>query len=121
MYISKHFTTAEFTCRCGCGQCIIDISLINLCEDFRIIVNKPMIVHSVNRCEKHNERVQGFSTSKHLEGLAMDFHVAGMSIKELHEIASKHHAPSDILFGGLGIYSWGVHVDVSNFRRWSGK
>ena len=115
MKLSKHFISEEWICKCGCGQCIVNGNLLKMAEAFRERVKKWMIVHCVNRCPEHNENVGGVKNSKHVKGEAMDFHVRKMPMKELHTIAL---SSEDILTGGVGIYDWGVHIDVGTKRIW---
>lgn len=118
--VSEHFSRDELVCHCGCGQCIIDNPLIAMAEAFREFIDKPMITHCVNRCVFHNKRVGGAKQSWHIVGKAMDFHVAGMSNKELHKIAKRAWKDKFILTGGLGIYDWGIHIDSAGYRTWKG-
>jgi uncharacterized protein YcbK (DUF882 family) len=114
--ISEHFTKAEFTCRCGCGQCKIDYDLVEQLEFIRNMIGLPVIVHCVNRCKEHNKNVGGVNNSQHIKGHAADFHVKGLSIKALHDIVRGNHGR--FLKGGMGLYDWGVHIDTGRFRKW---
>ena len=118
--ISKHFSISEIACHCGCSQAIVNKELIEMAEKLRNLTGLPMIVSSVNRCTKHNSNVGGVSNSLHLSGSAMDFHIKGIPVSKLHEIALAHHTKDGILKYGLGIYSWGCHIDVGKFRIWEG-
>lgn len=118
MKASKHFSLSEITCRCGCGQVIIDKELYIILEAFREhIGNKRMITHCVNRCVLHNDNVGGVSNSKHIPGKAWDGHVHGLDNEKLHEIAKQAY-DEDIISGGLGFYSWGIHIDSGKKRTW---
>ena len=72
--LSVHFRRAEQACRCGCGLYVHRPQLLDLAEKVRSILQTPMIVTSGTRCVSHNTRVGGSPTSKHLQGLAMDFY-----------------------------------------------
>ncbi len=122
MKVSEHFSKDEIKCHCGCGQDFVDPALYDMAEKFRKVVGRAMITHCVNRCPKHNREpgIKGHPKSKHLTGSAMDFHCSGMSVDELHEIAISCHSGSGILSGGLGLYSYGIHIDTGSFRRWQG-
>ncbi|MDP2158456.1 MAG: DUF882 domain-containing protein, partial [Nitrospirota bacterium] len=50
--------------------------------------------------------------SYHMQGLAVDFSVSGMSKNTLTEIAKSFYA------GGVGKYSEFVHIDVGPIRYW---
>lgn len=120
MKLSKHFDKeTEWMCKCGCEQCFVNRPLLAMAEKFREFVDKPVIVHCVNRCEKHNDNVGGARNSLHLKGIAMDCHVRDMSVRELHKIAQMLHTEDGLFWGGLGYYpSWGIHFDVGRFRTW---
>ena len=55
--ISKHFDESEATCKCGCGQCIINPALVGLLEAIRARFMQPVTVYSWNRCEDWNSQV----------------------------------------------------------------
>jgi uncharacterized protein YcbK (DUF882 family) len=117
-YVSPYFTKTEFKCRCGCGQAIINNDLVSMLDNIRYRIGLPIIIHCVNRCEKHNKAVGGVSTSKHILGNAADFHVRDMSIVKLHEYLTHNHEIQNIVTGGLGLYDWGVHIDTGRYRSW---
>lgn len=84
--ICKHFTLKEFKCKCDnrfcCGYpAYLNANLLENAEKLRSYLNKPMIISSAIRCEKHNLRVGGTSGSRHLKGKAIDFYSNGF--KEL--------------------------------------
>lgn len=115
MKLSKNFSTEEWVCKCGCGQLKINGELVDMMQKFRDRIGKPVVVHCVNRCPDHNAEVGGVQDSKHVDGKGCDFHVRGMSMKELHATAL---SSEDILTGGIGLYDWGVHADVGPKRTW---
>lgn len=116
--ISKDFSMVEWQCRCSCGQSIIEADLVEMMQKFRDRVKKPVIVHCVNRCKEHNEKVGGVPKSLHIEGKACDFHVKGLTIPELHAIAI---TSEDIFTGGIGLYDTFVHVDIGSKRYWDNR
>jgi uncharacterized protein YcbK (DUF882 family) len=118
MMLSKNFSTVEWECRCGCGQCIVEPALVNMMQSFRDLVKKQVVVHCVNRCPKHNEEVGGVLGSYHTLGQACDFHVKGFTIPELHSVAL---TSEDIFIGGIGIYDTFVHVDIGKKRQWDNR
>lgn len=119
MKISENFFEYEIICHCGCGQDYVVPELYDMAESFRIIVGSPIAVHCVNRCVEKNNEVGGSKHSYHLTGAAMDCHATKLVIEKLHEIAKAHHAEDSVLYGGLGIYSWGIHIDIGPFRGWN--
>lgn len=126
--VSEHFYVHEVECRCGCGQCIKNDKLLQMVENFRAYLNETfseklgheigITPHSVNRCKKHNDSVGGASDSLHLIGQAMDLHVNGLPKKKLHKLAKKLWSDKNILYGGLGLYNYGIHIDVGEYRFW---
>lgn len=82
----RHFTRAEFACRCGrCGGFPAEPkeALIRIAEDVREHFDSPTVVSSGVRCAAHNAAVGGVANSRHLAGKAMDFAVAGRSAAEV--------------------------------------
>lgn len=63
----KYFTHNELACRCCQHMKVMDSFLVKLTE-LRQAWNKPMIVNSCCRCQKHNDSVGGASKSFHLFG-----------------------------------------------------
>jgi len=117
---SAHFSLEEISCRCGCGQKIVDPALYKILERFRAFIgDRVMTTHCVNRCEVHNADVGGHPNSPHLTGNAWDGHVKTLSIKQLHKKAKEAYE-KNILSGGLGFYRWGIHIDSWRKRTWHG-
>lgn len=117
--MSEHFSRSELACRCGCNQLIDENVPLDLLEFLRKYFDKPIIVHCCMRCEPHNKRVGGVDKSHHTTSSAVDFHVKGLSIKELHRDMKTIYAEKVYPNMGLGIYDWGVHVDLKGRRTWS--
>jgi uncharacterized protein YcbK (DUF882 family) len=117
---TEHFSFEEIQCHCGCGQAIINAALLEMAEALRAYLGQPMITHCINRCVAHNAAVGGEKNSYHIKGWAMDFHCAGISMKELHEKCIGLWKSRSILTGGLGIYEWGIHIDSGPYRTWNG-
>lgn len=125
MIYPKNFTYKEFTCPCGCGLNCVSKKLVAALQELRDLIDKPIIINSACRCEKHNAEVggvpkkaDGSGGSLHMKGIAADIHVEGMSSKSLATEAEKIAAFKN---GGIGIYSTFVHVDVRGHRaRWLG-
>lgn len=73
------------------------------------------------RCHKHNAQTPGASpNSKHKLCIAMDLQAVGNSVSAL-----RLYNVADALIGdqgGVGIYSWGIHIDHRGFRsRWDSR
>ena len=73
------------------------------------------------RCPRHNASIKNASpNSKHKQAIAMDIQAVDHSVspKKLYDAADKLIGDQ----GGVGIYSWGVHIDSRGFRsRWDSR
>lgn len=68
------------------------------------------------RCPVHNANVGGVANSLHLTGNAADLH-SNKSPEEMAKIAEEVMGNT----GGIGIYSWGIHIDTRSAKsRWNG-
>ena len=116
--ISEHFSRAEFSCHCGCGFDDVSLHLVSALQCLRIVLDEPIHIVSGCRCSKRNTECGGVKDSQHLRGTAADIRVDGLSPKKLAEFIESHNAFN---FGGMGIYSTFLHVDVrQGHARWRG-
>jgi uncharacterized protein YcbK (DUF882 family) len=104
--LSKNFNRSEFACGCGCGYDDISQSLVDKLQELRDLVGKPVIVTSGCRCHAYNRHIRGVINSPHLEGLAADIQVEGISPFTLAVIANR------IDYIRIGIYPKHIHIDV---------
>lgn len=116
----KYFGRHEFACKCGkhCDGFPVEPSesLVKFLDNFRSAVGQPVYINSGIRCKQHNINVGGASNSRHTFGDAADIRCIGKTPQELYDIACKM-LPN----GGVGIYSWGIHVDTRGQKaRWKG-
>lgn len=119
--LSEHFDEREFLCRCGCGggQGKIHRHLVLGLQMLREIVGRPVVLTCAYRCPKHNAAVGGVPNSYHVQGMAADIYVTGLTPYELAGQAAR----VPLFFqGGIGIYPKRgfVHLDVGTKRRWMG-
>lgn len=119
----RYFTRAEFRCPCGkCGGFPVepDEKMVRTVDAIRAKLGKPIgIVDSGGsgvRCPEHNVAVGGVATSYHLKGMAADLHCATATPAEMKKAAEAVMGKT----GGIGLYSWGIHVDVGKYSRWNG-
>ena len=115
MKLSAHFDSSEFACRCGCGGLNngagVNPRLVEVLERMRRACNRPLELSCGYRCPFHNAEVGGVSNSQHLYGTAADVQCPeGMTPWELFELAK------DCGADGVGLYDWGVHVDVRGYK-----
>lgn len=118
-YVSKYFRREEFACKCGrhCNGFPVepDEELLKVLDEIRETVG-PVYVNSGIRCKLHNANEGGASNSRHLYGDAADIRCAGKTPRQLYDIACKL-----LPKGGVGLYSWGIHVDTRGYQaRWTG-
>ncbi|MBN2327421.1 MAG: hypothetical protein JXR73_09720 [Candidatus Omnitrophica bacterium] len=118
--LSRNFSLWEFECRCGCGFGDIKPLLVSSLQKIRDHFGKPVHVNSGCRCAEHNRRVGGSKISQHLYGLAADIRVEGATPEETARFAVTLAPFRD---GGIGVYAWGVHLDIRHEgpARWGRK
>jgi len=121
-WIGHFWKQEEFTCRCGCGRDEVHPFLIQLADDVRRHIGVPMDCNSGVRCEDHNRSVGGRSSSLHLptganhQGHAGDFTFCDntitnrVNVLRLYILFESFGRKYEAL--GIGLYRWGVHVDV---------
>lgn len=116
MNVSEHFTLQEIACH-HCGVNGAKPELIDALEKLRWLLNRPIIVDDAYRCPTHNAEVGGVSNSQHVQGIAADIKVNGMTCKELYLVIRESE-----LFGGVGVdeHKGYVHVDLRpGSHRWT--
>ena len=108
----------KFACPC-CNVTNIHPQLATALEKLMELFDmRRFKVHSGYRCAKHNEVVGGSPTSRHLTGQAIDFHITGLTLRDMYEVAQSLR-----VFKGIGVYKqWnnpGLHCDTRKGRaRW---
>lgn len=122
-WTSKHFTREEFRCQCGGKYCngfpaepspVLLSKLDLIREELGVPITIVESGGSGVRCPTHNAKVGGVANSEHLYGNAADLH-AGVSPQRMKQAAEKVMGNT----GGIGVYSWGIHVDVGKYSRWT--
>ena len=119
----RYFTRAEFKCKCGGKYCNgypaePDERMVRIADAIRKRIGKPITVNSGLRCKTHNANVGGVSNSQHLYGTAADLGCpSGCTPSQMASIAEEIMGET----GGIGIYSWGIHIDTRSTKsRWNG-
>ena len=119
----RYFTREEFKCKCGGRYCNgypaeIDMSMVKIADAIRERIGKPITVNSGIRCKTHNANVGGVSNSQHLYGTAADLGCpSGCTPSQMASIAEEIMGDT----GGIGTYSWGIHIDTRSTKsRWNG-
>lgn len=115
----KYFKRHEFACKCGkCGgfPAPVSESLVRVLDTLRERFGTPIHVNSGVRCKAHNVSVGGSKDSRHIYGDAADIKTDTISPKTMYEAAC-----ALLPDGGVGLYSWGIHVDTRGYKaRWNG-
>ena len=111
----------SWRCQCGgrfCSGFPVEPSegTVALLQKFHDHFGVPIRRHSGIRCPGYNSTIPGASPhSKHRLGMAYDFHMDGVSPRELYDFGEELLGNS----GGLGLYSWGIHIDDRPLKgRW---
>jgi len=121
--ISTNFNREEFRCKgtnCddkgnNCGFATVDVELLAVLENLRSTYHHPIKINSACRCPKHNKDVGGEENSKHMQGIAADIVVIGVSPAKVYQYLSGKY-PGKY---GLGSYPSWVHIDVRPTQaRW---
>ena len=114
--ITPHFKVREFACSDGSDPVFISTALVDILENIRVHFGAAVHIHSGYRTVRFNSSLKDSSKkSRHMFGLAADLHVDGHSHQEVYNYACQLLGDH----GGVGLYSWGVHIDVrTNKSRW---
>lgn len=118
----KYFKKQEFACKCGkyCDgyPAEIDMNMVKIADQIREKIGKPITINSGLRCKTHNSNVGGVSNSQHILGNAADLGCpSGCTPTQMASIAEEIMGDT----GGIGIYSWGIHIDTRSTKsRWNG-
>lgn len=118
----RYFKKSEFKCKCGkyCSgyPAEVDLAMVSIADAIRAKLGKPLNVNSGLRCKRHNANVGGASNSQHMYGTACDLGCpSGVTPKQMYDIAEEIMGNT----GGLGLYSWGIHIDSRSTKaRWKG-
>ena len=124
----QYFTREEFRCQCKGRYCNgfpyePEETLVKICDEIRRRAGVPVSIVTAGgsgvRCPTHNANVGGVSNSLHLYGKAADLH-SSLSPQQLKAIAEDVTAEMIPGQGGIGLYSWGIHVDTGKYSRWNG-
>lgn len=103
--LSEHFSRHEFTCHCGCGNADVSSELVETLEQIRARFGAPVVVTSGRRCESHNRKCGGVTSSQHLVGTAADIHIEGGTPQQIAD-----YAETILPAGCIGIYPSDVHA-----------
>ena len=116
--LSAHIQVHEVACSDGSRPVFISQTLIDILENIRVHFGRPLHIDSGYRTVSYNSKIKNSSPkSQHCNGLAADLHVDGHTHQEVYNYACQLLGDH----GGVGLYSWGVHIDVrADKSRWKG-
>ena len=124
----EFFTREEFRCQCRGKYCNgfpvePDETMVRTVDEIRRRLGVPVSIVDAGgsgvRCPTHNANVGGVANSEHLYGRAADLH-SGASPARMKQVAEEVMAEMLPGRGGIGLYSWGIHVDTGKYSRWNG-
>ncbi len=124
----QYFTRAECRCKCGGRYCNgypaeMSETTMLVADEIRRRAGVPLNNNSALRCKQWNAQQPGAAAnSNHMTGHAIDLAPinGNISVAALQRIAAEVMAEKLPGRGGLGKYSWGVHVDDGKYSRWNG-
>lgn len=117
--LTKNFSRREFACKCGCGFDAIDPRVVAIAQAVRSAINEQVWVNSGCRCQAHNKKVDGVSSSYHTTGAAADLACASGGLRlyaAIKDLYARGKLP------GLEYCKWYkkqnfVHIDVGKKRN----
>lgn len=102
----NHFKNSEFTCKCGCGETVIDDELLYMLNKAREFAKIPFVISSGYRCENHPESKKN-PTSSHIKGLAVDIKCEDSNTRAIMMDALVYAE-----FERYGLHKSFIHVDI---------
>lgn len=112
--LSKDFNLQEFECTHPEHRHVqVDETLVDLLQELRDRLGRPIIITSAYRCPERNAQVGGEEDSEHLYGRAADISLKNQQVgyEELRKQAE------EIGFTGIGIYEDYAHLDTRKGER----
>jgi uncharacterized protein YcbK (DUF882 family) len=118
--LSKYFSEKEFRCP-GSGVLMVDPDLLKALDELREIMGEPVYVTSGCRSPEHNKKVGGSDNSYHVTTDLRPCMAADLLVKTGHHRYRMIEAAIRAGFGGIGVYSNHIHVDVrDDLVMWRG-
>ena len=125
--LTTNLSRQEFACQCGCGFDSIDYQIVQWVQDAVDYLTEStgrdiwVQITSGNRCETHNEAVDGSKASYHKKGRAADhkffYRDNGMQV-DPETVAVMYEAKHPEC--GIGRYVNRTHIDSRGHKaRWS--
>jgi peptidoglycan hydrolase-like protein with peptidoglycan-binding domain len=121
----EFFTREEFRCQCNGKYCNgfpvePEEKMVRTVDEIRRRLGVPVAIVDAGgsgiRCERHNASIPGAAVnSEHKSGRAADLR-SSASPERMKQVAEEVMGNT----GGIGLYSWGIHVDTGKYSRWNG-
>ena len=116
--LMRNFKIREFACQDGTDTVFVAPELAATLQRIRDHFGRAVTINSGYRTEAHNKAVGGSPYSQHKYGTAADIVVSGKDPLTVARYAQTI-LPNK---GGIGLYQWGVHVDVRAAKaRWDSR
>jgi len=134
VYISDNFKLKEFESTDN-NLVKVDKKLVEKLELLRKKVNEylntddtPIIITSAFRTWKHHKRIYieyfGSEWKEHITDESLHLKGKATDLRNPHELTPKKfkELAEEVGFSGIGLYSWGIHVDVADrHARWDNR
>ena len=116
--LTPNFKVREFACKDGSDPVLIHPMLPVWCQEVRDKFGYSFSPNSAYRTVSYNAKIGGAAKSQHCYGRAVDIPAKdGTTPQQLYDFFEEILGDT----GGLGLYSWGVHVDPRPVKsRWKG-
>lgn len=120
MKITAHFDDSEFTCKCGCGGCIVKKSIVDRLEKLYDTMNaSKIIINSGYRCPNHSIAVGGYSNDAHTLGFAVDCTVYKPDGTP-YKVETVAYYADKLGFGGIGLMNGNsIHLDTRDVENYA--
>lgn len=93
---------------------------LEMADDLREFYGEPIKILSAYRSPEYNKAISGASKSFHTKFMALDLAPTRPSIGNIQRLrgCAELLVKKGVLTGGVGRYSWGVHLDCGPRRDW---
>lgn len=112
--LTKNFSYAELACPC-CSSLYMEELFLDSLQEIRDQMDRPMVINSGYRCRRHNLKIGGRLSSRHLIGAAVDISTRGWDPSDLHYLVfllTSYHSEKHDYNTGIGIYKNHIHFDL---------
>ena len=119
--LSTNFRLKEFACKCSrCSTTLLDDTLVEILQKIRNHFGVAVNINSGYRCEEHNAKVGGSTTSHHMRGMAADIRVKGVEPRTVAQYAESIGVKRIGLYEGAKEGNF-VHIGSATTKRfWLG-